>query len=90
MKHAKAKVKVPANVDPIKLADEIKRGMAKKFLRDMKHLKKADKLLAKKRISKDEAMVIADRVKSGMSIKVLKDLEELKRARSKVLMAVQS
>ena len=86
----KIKAKIPANVDPIKLADEIKSNMTTEFLRDIKNIRNVDKLLMKKTISKKEAIVIADRVKSGMSIKVMKDLEELKRARSKVLMAEQS
>ncbi|MEK6907122.1 MAG: hypothetical protein AABW45_01200 [Nanoarchaeota archaeon] len=30
---------IPANVDPIKLADEIKRGMSTRFLREMKRLR---------------------------------------------------
>lgn len=68
------------------LADEIKKGMSKEFLRDIEALKKADKLVTKKRISKREAIMVADRIKSGMSIKVMKDLEELKTARSKILM----
>ena len=83
----KTKPSIPVNMDPIKLADEIKRGMTKEFLKDIKNIRKADKLMTKKTISKKEAIMIADRVKSGMSIKVMKDLEELKRARSKVLMA---
>lgn len=29
---------IPKNVDPIKLADEIKRGMSKKFLKRLKML----------------------------------------------------
>ena len=87
---AKTKPRIPVNVDPIKLADEIKRGMTKGFLNDIKNIRKVDKLMMKKTISKKEAIMIADRVKSGMSIKVMKDLEELKNARSKVLMAEQS
>ena len=74
----------------IKLADEMKKGMTKKFFKDIEMFKKVDKLKRKKRISKNEAIMIADRIKSGMSIKVMKDLEELKNARSKVLMAEQS
>ena len=74
----------------IELADEIKRGMTREFLKDIENIRKADKLVKKKIITKREAVMIADRVKSGMSIKVMKDLEELKRARSKVLMATQS
>ena len=30
---------IPANVDPIKLADKIKRGMSTRFLREMKFLR---------------------------------------------------
>ena len=86
----KHKLIIPANVDPIELADEIKRGMTKEFLKDIERIRKADKLITKKSISKKEAIMIADRIKSGMSIKVMNDLEELKRARSKVLMAEQS
>ncbi len=74
----------------IKLADEIKKGMAKEFLKDIERIRKAEKLITKKTISKKEAIMIADRIKSGMSIKVMKDLEELEKARSKVLMAEQS
>ncbi|MBI2659038.1 hypothetical protein HYX05_02985 [Candidatus Woesearchaeota archaeon] len=83
---AKLKPIIPANVDPIKLADEIKRGMTKKFFKEIKNIRKVDRLITKKAISKKEAIMIADKVKSGMSIKVMEDLEELKRARSKVLM----
>ncbi|MBI4452044.1 hypothetical protein HY637_01320 [Candidatus Woesearchaeota archaeon] len=74
----------------IELANEVKRGMTKKFLKDMERIRKTDKLMTKKTISKNEAIMIADKVKSGMSIKVMEDLEELKKARSKVLMAEQS
>lgn len=90
MKNLKSEVRIPANIDPIKLADEIKRGMTKKLLKDMDTLRKADKMITKKTISKKEAIMIADTVKSGMSLKVMKDLDELKNARSKVLMAEQS
>lgn len=34
----KFKAKIPKNIDPIKLADEIKRGMSKKFLKRLKML----------------------------------------------------
>ena len=81
------KSKIPANVDPIELADDIKRGMTKEFLKDMRTFEKVKKMKGKRTISKREAVMIADTVKSGMSIEVMKDLEELKRARSKVLMA---
>lgn len=74
----------------IGLTDEIKRGMSKKFLKEIETFKKVDKMTAKKTISKKEAIMIADRVKSGMSIKVMSDLENLKNDRSKVLMAEQS
>ena len=74
----------------IDLADKIKKGMTKEFLKDIKALRKADKMVAKKSITKKDAILIADRIKSGMSIKVMKDIEELKSARSKVLMAEQS
>ena len=74
----------------IDLADEIKRGMGKEFLRDIQNIKKADKLIMKKTISKKEAILIADRIKGGMSIKVMNDLKELEHAKSKVLMAEQS
>ena len=53
----------------------------------MKHPKD---IIAKKSITKKEAILVADRIKSGMSIKVMKDLEDLKNARSKVLMVEQS
>ena len=86
----KLKPIIPANVDPIKLADEIKSGMTKEFLKAIETFKKADKMVTKKIISKKDAIMIADRVKSGMSIKVMNDLEELKSARSKVLMVKQS
>lgn len=81
----KFKAKIPKNIEPIKLADEIKRGMSTKFLKGFQTFEKADKMIVKKTISKKEAIMIADRIKSGMSIKVLNDLEELKSARSKVL-----
>ena len=74
----------------IVLADEIKKGMTKEFLRDIQNMKKADKLIMKKTISKKEAILIADRIKGGMSIKVMNDLKELEHAKSKVLMAEQS
>ncbi|MBI2652140.1 hypothetical protein HYX00_01630 [Candidatus Woesearchaeota archaeon] len=74
----------------IGLADEIKRGMTRKFLKEIENFKKAEKLDMKKIITKNEAIMIADRVKSGMSIKVLNDLKELENARSKVLMVKQS
>jgi len=74
----------------IELADEIKRGMTKRFFKDIGVFKKVDKLKTKKKISKNEAIRIADRVKSGMSIHVLNDIEELKNSRSKVLTVQQS
>ena len=83
----------PKDVTPeevIELVSNIKRGMTKDFLKDIKELRKVDKVLTKKTISKREAVIIADKVKSGMSIKVMKDLEQLEKARSKVLMAEQS
>ena len=63
----------------IALADEIKKGMTKEFLRDIQNIKKADKLIMKKTISKKEAILIADRIKGGMSIKVMNDLTGVKR-----------
>jgi len=71
----------------IELADEIKRGIAGNFLKDAERFRKADKLKAKKTISKKEAIIIADRVKSGMSIKVMNGLEKIKKAGSKPLLA---
>lgn len=82
------KSKIPKNADPIRLADEIKRGMTRKFLMDIEKIKKANKIRVKKRISKEEAIMIADVVKSGMSIEVMEDLEELEKARSKVQTAI--
>jgi len=73
----------------IDLADEIKRGMAREFLKKVKTFGKVDKMKLKKNISKSEAIMIADRIKSGMSVKVMNDLKELEHARSKVLMAEQ-
>lgn len=35
------KGKVPKNVDPVKLADKMKRGMTTKFLKDIEELKKS-------------------------------------------------
>lgn len=66
----------------IELADKIKKGMTKRFLRDAKIIRK---IRGKKNISKREAIIIADKVKSGMSIRVLKDLEEIKEHKSKSL-----
>ena len=43
----------------IELADEIKRGMTKEFLKDIKNIREADKLIMKKAISKKEAIIIA-------------------------------
>ncbi len=37
----KFKSKIPTNVDPIELADKIKRGMGKIILRDYRKLKKS-------------------------------------------------
>ena len=36
----KLKPIIPANVDPIKLADEIKRGMSTKFFEDVDEIRK--------------------------------------------------
>lgn len=44
---AKLKPIIPANVDPIKLADEIKRGMTKRVMRDLDKLEKSKSRLAK-------------------------------------------
>lgn len=33
---------IPRNADPVKLADRMKRGMSKKFLRDLEELRKAN------------------------------------------------
>ncbi len=87
---ARFKPIIPSNVNPIKLADEIKRGMTKEFFKDIEKFKKVDKFIIKKNISKNESIMIADRIKSGMSIKVMNDLKALESARSKVLMAKQS
>ena len=86
----KFKSKIPKNVDPIELADEIKRGMAKEFLRNRLEFKKTNELMKKRTILKSEAIIVADSVKSGISIKVMNDLEELRHARSKALTAWQS
>ncbi|OHD63177.1 MAG: hypothetical protein A2101_00665 [Spirochaetes bacterium GWF2_52_7] len=74
----------------IELADEIKRGMTKRFLGNINKIKKAENIMAKKTITKKEAIMLADRVKSGMSIKVLNDLKELQKSRPKVLLEIQS
>jgi hypothetical protein len=86
----KFKYKIPADIDPIELADEIKRGMTKRFLKEVERFKKADKMITKKTISKKEAIMVADRVKSGMSINVLNDLKELKNTSPRVLQEIQS
>ena len=72
----------------IELADKIKRGMTTNFLEDAVKIRKADKMINKKIITKRESIMIADSVKSGMSLDVLNDLRELKTARFKLLKAV--
>ena len=56
---------------------------------DIENYKKTEKLKMKKKITKNEAVMIADAVKSGMSIKVMNDLKELENASSKVLLVKQ-
>ena len=73
----------------IEIADEIKKGMTKRVMSDIKNFEKVDKMKSKKTITKKEAVMIADAVKSGMSIKVMNDLKELENASSKVLLVKQ-
>ena len=42
---AKARAKIPANVDPIKLADEIKKGMTTNWIKRRKAMKREVKPL---------------------------------------------
>ena len=39
MKHAKPKIKIPANIDPIKLADDIKSGITTEWIKRRKAIK---------------------------------------------------
>ena len=71
----------------IESVHKIKRSMNRKFLIDLEKAREADKMKAKKTISKNEAIMIADVVKSGMSIEVMKDLADLKKTRSRFQMA---
>ncbi|MBI2508091.1 hypothetical protein HYV89_04005 [Candidatus Woesearchaeota archaeon] len=83
--------KIMTTGELIELADEIKKGMTMRVMRDIDKLErtsiKISKMKNKSTITKKEAIMIADWIKSGMSIEVLNDLKELKSARFRPLRA---